>query len=52
MIQTKSKSIETIYSSKILLMGPLVRVNTLSRYVIGGDPKEWISDVYVPGKIV
>ena len=28
-----------------------VRVNTVRRYVIGEDPKECISDAYVPGKV-
>ena len=28
-----------------------VRVNTVRRYVIAEDPKEWISDAYVPGKV-
>ena len=26
------------------------RGDTVRRYVIGGDPKEWISDAYIPGK--
>ena len=27
-----------------------VRENTVFIYVIGEDPKEWISDAYIPGK--